>query len=118
MEVIKKILAVPTIMIGIYYGIKIMIIGMMINTLIAYFLNSYYSGKFIDYPISAQVKDILPALILAVLLGLIVFVIGNFLDVSNLWKLITQILIGALLFIGIAEASKMDDYLYIKGIVF
>ncbi len=83
-------------MIGIYYGIKIMIIGMMINTLIAYFLNSYYSGKFIDYPISAQVKDILPALILAVLIGLIVFVIGNFLDVSNLWKLITQILIRLL----------------------
>ena len=118
LEVIKKILAVPTIIIGIYYGIKIMIIGMMFNTIIAYFLNSYWSGKFIGYSIRAQAKDILPAFILAVLIGLIVFVVGSFLDVSNLWKLIAQILIGALLFIGIAEASKMNDYLYIKDIIF
>ena len=41
LEIIKKIIAIPTIIIGIYWGIKIMIIGMMVNTLVAYYLNSY-----------------------------------------------------------------------------
>jgi hypothetical protein len=30
-----------------YLGIKIMILGMWINTVIAYFLNSFYSGRLI-----------------------------------------------------------------------
>jgi len=118
LEVIKKILAVPAIIIGIYYGIKIMIIGMLFNTLIAYYLNSYWSGKFIGYSFIQQIKDILPSFIFASLISIIVFVIGNLLDISNLWKLIIQISVGVLLFIGIAETSKMNDYLYIKHIFF
>lgn len=45
LEIIKKILAIPIILIGIFIGIKAMIIGMIFNSFIAFFLNSYYSGK-------------------------------------------------------------------------
>jgi len=49
LEIIKKILAVPSIVIGVIWGIKVMIVGMMVNTLIAYYFNSYWSGHFIGY---------------------------------------------------------------------
>lgn len=117
LEIIKKLLAIPIIVIGILFGIKILILGMIVHSIIALYLNSYWSGKFIGYPFSEQLKDILPAFILALFISVIVFFTGSLINVSNLWKLILQILIGILLFFGIVEAAKMKDYLYIKNII-
>ncbi len=65
LEIIKKALAIPVIIIGILFGIRIMIIGMIFNSFVAYYLNSYWSGKFIDYSMKQQVKDIMPSFLLA-----------------------------------------------------
>ena len=118
LEVIKKTLAVPVIIFGIVYGIKILILGMIILSIIALYFNSYWSGKLIGYSFFQQIKDIIPSFILALLMGLIVFSIGTFLNVSPMLKLITQIPVGALIFIGIAEAVKLNDYLYMKVVFF
>ena len=116
LEIIKKILAVPTIVIGVFFGIKIMIIGMFVNNLIAYYLNSYWSGKMIGYSSIQQVKDILPSLFLALIVNGIVFSISFLGITSSLILLLIQITTGALLTISICEAFKFKDYLYIKNI--
>lgn len=116
LEVIKKILAVPTIIIGVFWGIKIMIAGMMVNTLIAYYLNSYWSGRFIGYSFGEQVKDIIPAFMLALGMAIPVYLAGIFLPFSYLVILIIQIILGAILVFGMSEIMKNRDYLYIKQI--
>ncbi|NTW48142.1 MAG: MOP flippase family protein [Chlorobiales bacterium] len=117
LEIIKKLLAIPTIIAGIYFGIKVMIMGMMVNTLIAYYLNSYWSGKFIEYSIVEQIKDILPAFILASVSGIVVYFTGEVLNTSHVITLAIQITVGALFTIGVAEMIKLEDYLYLKGIL-
>lgn len=117
LEIIKKILAVPTIIVGIFFGLKIMIAGMFINSLIAYYLNSYYSGRMINYPIKEQVADILPSIILAILMGITVYGIGLVLNVSPLLILIIQLITGASFTFIISELLRLKDYLYIKQIV-
>lgn len=118
LEIIKTILAIPMIVIGIFWGIKIMIMGMIVNTIIAYYLNSYWSGKFIGYSTSQQIKDILPSFCLAAFVGLVVFIIGNILNISNLLKLIIQFFLLVVLTIGISELFHLEDYRYIKDIIF
>lgn len=118
LEVIKKLLAVPVIIFGISHGIKVLLLGMFIHSIICLYFNSYWSGKLINYSFIQQIRDILPAFFLAGLIGLSVYILGNYLNEFSVWKPIIQVLIGTLLFIGIAEACKMDDYLYIKDIVF
>jgi teichuronic acid exporter len=118
LEIIKKVLAVPTIFIGILIGIKAMIIGMLLLSLIAYYLNSYWSGRFIDYSTWEQVKDISPSFLLASVVALCVFIAGYLLHVSNPLKLCIQVVVGGVLTIGIAEVFFMRDYLYIKEIIF
>ena len=93
LEIIKKILAIPTIIIGIIWGVRIMILGMWLNSIIAYYLNSYYSGKLIKYPMKEQVKDILPGLIYALIMGAAVFLSGLFLPVNYLVKLMIQLVL-------------------------
>jgi len=117
LEIIKKTLAVPTIFMGMLFGIKTMIIGMLVLSVIAYCLNSYWSGKFIDYSTWEQVKDILPSFILGSVVALCVFLAGYLLHVSTPLKLIIQLALGGVLAIGFSEILQMNDFLFIKKTV-
>ncbi len=107
LEVIKKILAIPTIVIGVIWGIKMMIIGMMVNTLIAYYLNSYWSGRFIGYSYKQQVVDILPSFGLALTMALFVYLLGLFLPFPYLWKLVIQINCRSYIYPALCEITRL-----------
>ena len=118
LEIIKKILSVPIIILGVFYGIKTMIFGMIINTIIAFYINSYFSGKMLGYSSLQQLKDISPSFIIASLVGGGVFIL-NFLGIKSvLLLLIIQVITGAILTVVICELTRFSDYRYIKAIFF
>ena len=117
LEIIKKALAVPVIIIGVIWGIKAMILGMMLLSLIAYYLNSYWSGRLINYSWFEQIKDILPSFLIAAAMSTIVFIEGIFFNLSPLPMLIMQVTTGAILTFIICELLRFKDYLYIKEII-
>ncbi len=116
-EIIKKMMAVPIIIIGIILGIKAMIVGMIVLSSASYFLNSYYSGRFIEYSSIQQLKDISSSFFLAVFVSTIVFAIGKLIHTHNHFILLIQILIGAILTFGIVELFQLESYIFIKNIV-
>ena len=89
--------------------------GMVVNTQIAYFLNSYWSGRFIDYAMLEQVRDIMPSFILAISTSAIVLIIGWLLPFGYLPTLIIQVISGAVLVFIIAEVTKLEAYLFMKN---
>ena len=117
LEVIKKILAVPTIIIGILFGIKIMIVGMIVNSLLAYYLNSYWSGKLIGYSVKEQIADIYLPFSLATGMGILTFLTGMIIESGHLVVLISQVTIGGLTILAFSELVKMKPYIEIKNIV-
>lgn len=117
LEIIKKILAIPVIIVGVWFGIKIMIMAMLVLGVVGYYLNSYFSGKLIGYPVSEQINDISPSFLLAILIGFIAYIIGLLINLSPLFTLVIQILIGAIVFFGICELSAMKSYIYLKEII-
>jgi hypothetical protein len=94
-----------------------MILGMMINSIISYYINSYWSGKFINYSIKEQIKDILPSFLVALFTGIVVYTIGVILPLSYQLILSIQVVVGGMLAIGICELFKLDAYFEIKTIV-
>jgi teichuronic acid exporter len=116
LEIIKKLLAIPTIVIGIIFGIKSMILLMIANSLVGYYLNSYWSGKLIGYSMTEQIKDILPSFILAAAIGMTVFIMGYFMNAPEWFKLLIQVFSGAILTFGLAEWFRLDIYIYLKEV--
>ena len=110
LEVIKKFLSVPTIVIGILFGIKVMIMGMIINSFLAYFLNSFWSGRLIGYPMKEQVMDIMPSFMISIVMGIIVFLAGHFLSLPKLATLCIQIILGATITVCIARIIRLDAW--------
>lgn len=117
MEVLKKILILPVILIGIIYSIELMIFAMIVHSIITYLVVSKYSGKFLGYSIVEQVRDILPAVIIAVINGVLLYVINYFLTVAPIFTLLSQLFIGSIFIIIVCELVKLDPYLEIKEIV-
>jgi teichuronic acid exporter len=118
LEIIKKIIAIPVIITGILFGIKALIIGMLVHSIISYYINSFWSGKLIDYSIIEQIMDILPAFALALIVNTLVFLSGFIINFSDMFLLIFQIAFGGMLAVCICELFKFQDYLYAKDIVY
>lgn len=90
---------------------------MMVNTLIAYYLNSYWSGEKIGYSFKQQIKDILPSFFLALAMAVSVYVLGELLPFSYPVKLIIQIIFGAIIVFLFCEITKFRDYILAKELV-
>jgi len=117
LEIIKKIVAVIPIMLGIFIDIYWMLIGSVVVGWFAYYLNAYYSGPYLDYTVWAQIKDIMPSLLLALGMAIIVFFMG-YIPLSPYVLLPIQIVIGAIIVFTVCEITKLSEYLQIKDIVF
>ena len=117
LEIIKKILVVPVIIIGIFYGIKIMLFAMIINSMISYYLNSHYNKMLINYSMSEQLKDLFPSIIVVSISGTLVFTLGQVLNFYPLILLIIQSFSGLILVILLSEFLKLEPYFEIKTIL-
>lgn len=116
LEIIKKIIAVGPICLGIFVGIYWMLIGTIASGIISYFLNSHYSGRELGYSSWQQIRDIAPSYGLALLIALSVYFL-KYLPISNFIILPLQIAVGAAVFFGVCESTRMEEYIEIKGIV-
>jgi len=117
LQIVSKLLTIPAIMIGIFFGIKAMIIGMIVAGAIEYFMKAYYSGKIAGYSIKEQIKDLLPIVLLALFIGAALYLILYFLEMSPLIILIVQVVTGIGLTIVISHLFKISEYIFIKSIL-
>ena len=60
LEVIKKLLTVSNVLITFRWGIQAMICGQIVNSFLCFFINSYYSKRFVGYSTWQQMRDVSP----------------------------------------------------------
>ena len=116
LEIIKKGLAVGPICLGIFLGIEYMLLGSVINSFIAYYLNARYSQGMINYSVLEQVKDILPTFIVSLCVAAVMWSI-TLLEVNNYLLLLIQCIVGTLMAGIIYEKLNLEEYKELKGIV-
>lgn len=65
LEIIKVVLTLVSITFGLLYGIYGLLITIVVTSFLALFINTYYSGKLINYSTVNQLKDMIPILFMA-----------------------------------------------------
>lgn len=116
LEIVKKIIAIGPIILGIFIGIKAMLLGSVFTGFISYYLNSYYSGRDLDYGIKEQINDVFPSFIIALSMAAIVWSI-SLINISPFILLPLQILAGIIIIFIIGETAKNSEYMELKGIL-
>ena len=117
LEIIKKIIAILPITLGIFYGIEWMLLGSVITSFIAFFLNSHYSADLIGYPTKRQLMDVLPTFTVSFFVSTIMWMV-SFIDISYFFLLPLQIFIGLALAFFIYERLHLPEYLEVKQMAF
>lgn len=119
LEIIKK--AISLIIIGIVLifrvGIIYLLWGAVLNSYIAYFINTYYTKDLINYPIKEQLKDIIPTFIISGVMGLIVYFIGMILYLNNIIILVIQVAIGIIVYVLLNRIMKSEELATITNLL-
>ena len=117
LEIIKKIIGLAPLFVGAFVGIMPMLYVNLGTSIIAYFLNSYFSGKFLGYSSWMQIKDIAPSYGIAVAVALSIWFF-KYLPISYWVVLPIQVIVGTCVFFLLCKLFKLEEYQETKKIVF
>ena len=112
LEVFKKILILITLVITIPMGITEILYGQVVVSLLSFFINAHYTGKFIQYTALEQIKDITPILLLSILVGAMIYLNDVFVlkDQLDIVRIATGGSLGFLIYLVLAYFFKFDSY--------
>ena len=111
LEVYKKILILIVLVITVPMGIKELLYGQVAISLIAFFINAHYSGKFINYSALQQIIDIVPILLISVIAGAFIYSINIYFmhDFMDIIKIIVCGGAGVILYLTLSYLFKFES---------
>lgn len=115
-EIVKKIIGVIPILLGVFVGIYWMLFSSVIIGFFDYWINSYYSGRLINYSFGEQVKDILPSFFVSSTMSVVVFGM-SYVHVSEYILLPLQFIVGIGIIVALSRVFRLQEYWEIKNIV-
>lgn len=120
LEVFKKALIIIALVITIPLGIIAMLIGQVVISILAFFINSHYTGKYINYTALQQLRDVLPTFILASLMGAIVFLLDFYGLVlySDIIRIIIGGIVGSSIYLFMAYQLKFESFQELSKLIF
>lgn len=115
LEIVKKIINIGPLCLGIFIGIYWMLAGTIVSGIINFFLNSYFTGKKLNYSSWMQLKDVAPFYGMALAIALSVYFI-KYLPISYFIILPIQIVVGVGVFLLIVQTTQIAEYKELKSI--
>lgn len=116
LEVIKKIVGMAILLSTMWFGVMAMAYSLLLCSVLSQIINSWPNRKLLGYGYLEQIRDIAPAIILAVIMGICVYFIG-YIPLPTIVTLIIQIVAGAVTYIVLSAILKLEEYEYLTGMI-
>lgn len=108
LEIIKKVVGVCVMCVTIPLGVKAMCYGMILTSVNALLINTYYTGKLINVGFIVQMKDLTPILITSIVSGIISYYCLPFFNSELIKIIISTIIYMGVYFLGSSIFSKKE----------
>jgi len=112
LEVIKKIYGLMILGISLPFGVYAIALGQGINSVVSSFVNAHPNKKLLNYSYKEQLMDVMPAMLISGLMGGMVYLLG-FLEVASWQMLFLQMVVGVVIYIGLAKVFKVESFQYL-----
>ena len=99
-----------------WFGVMAMAYSLLVSSLLSQIINSWPNWKLLDYSYFEQLKDIMPGIILAVIMGCCVYLI-SLLGLSSAVTLLIQVPLGAGIYIGASAVLQLESFEYLWSMV-
>jgi teichuronic acid exporter len=111
LEILKKVFVVVVIFFSLRHGIEGLLYGAVTSSVISFFINTFYSGRFLNYYAMEQIRDLCPIFVAASLAGLVTYLCNLSLinlNSSNLVQLFISSIIGLTSFVLISHRIRLN----------
>ena len=116
LEVIKKALGLLLLVMTVKLGAYAMAVSLFVMTLICQVINAWPNRKLLDYSFLSQMRDLMPALLLSVIMGACVYPI-SFLGISDWLILPMQVFAGAAVYVALSAIFRVESFGYVLSLV-
>ena len=119
LEIIKKAYGMTLLILAlVFFDSPIAIAAMgIVSTVISSFVNASPNKKLIGYSYFEQMKDVLPALLLSLIMFGSILLLGEILPVAPIIKLIIQIPVGIVIYILLSVLLRVKSFVLALGMV-
>lgn len=116
LEIIKKCVGLTLLIITMRISVLAMALSLLVSGVSSLIINSWPNRKLLNYKVEDQIKDILPNIIMALIMGAVVLFIG-FTSLPLILRLIVQIIVGAAIYYILSKITKNDTYIYTLNLI-
>lgn len=108
LEILKKVNTTIMLLLTVPLGVMAICVGMIINSLIALIINTYYTGKLIDVGFFKQMQDLLPILLNCATMYAVINLMICYLS-NDILKLVVGILSGIVWYVSVAYIFRSSN---------
>lgn len=111
LELIKKSLIVVSIFITYRWGITAMIGGQIVVSIIGLYINTFFTARMINYPVTEQIRDMSPYFSATVVMAAVAYSLKFVPFESNLSLLIMQSIVGTTVYIALCRLFGLSAFM-------
>lgn len=117
LEIIKKIVGLIAILLTMNISVMAMAYTLFVTSILGQIINSWPNKKLLGYNYLAQLKDMLPQILLSCFMGVAVYCI-QFAELSDVPTLVLQVVLGITIYAILSKIFKIESFCYISNAVF
>lgn len=112
LEIVKKIIGVLMILVSMKISVHAIAASAALFAAISMVINILPNKKLIGYSIIEMLKDMAPSALISVLMGGVVYLL-SLIPFSDVILISVQIIVGAVVYVGLSYAFKIDSLWYL-----
>lgn len=116
LEIVKKIMGLTLLLLTMRISVMAMAYSLIVSGICSQVINSWPNWKLLDYNYFEQMRDILPSIVIALLMGIIVYFVG-LLRLPTIIVLFIQLIAGAAIYIGTSALLHLEEFEYLFGMI-
>ena len=112
LEIGKKIVGIIVLIVSMTMGAYAIAVGLLVTSVLSTVINSYPNKRLMEYGYLEQVRDLFPNMVLAILMGCIIFPI-TYIPTNIIIIILLQITIGVSSYILLSFITRNENFCYI-----
>lgn len=116
LEIAKKTIGMVLLISTMWFSVMAMAYSLLISSLFSQIINAWPNRKLLHYGYLEQLRDIIPGILLAVLMGVCVSFL-QYLPLHQITILVLQVVSGAAIYIIGSAVLKLESFQYLWGIL-
>ncbi|MEY8433728.1 lipopolysaccharide biosynthesis protein [Lachnospiraceae bacterium 48-42] len=116
LEMCKKVVGMTLLLSTMWISVEALAYSSLIGCVLAQIINSWPNRRLLYYGYIDQLKDIMPSIGLALLMGLCIYPL-SLIPIHQILIVTLQVIFGALTYIGVSYAIKLDAFMYLLAML-